>query len=150
MNILLLNTFHFCTYSREIIDIFSYLTTTLKLAFSQMLFKGGLSNIAWGLPIRTRFDDLSLFQGHSCVRLIKCILFFNRFFSTVDIKQCVVATYIKKIKLRMLCVTGVYLRDITNFFFSPVLHLNVSHLSINSSCIFGTTIISFYYQLKKN
>ena len=39
-----------------------------------------------------------------------------------------VATLIKKIKHSMLCVTGVYLRDITDMIFVTV-HLNVSHQS---------------------
>ena len=40
-----------------------------------------------------------------------------------------------KIKLRMLCVTGVCLRDKTNTFCFPVsLHLNASHLGICFSC----------------
>ena len=39
-----------------------------------------------------------------------------------------VATHINKIKHSMLCVTGVYLRDIMNIIF-VILHLNVSHLS---------------------
>ena len=42
------------------------------------------------------------------------------------------ATYIKKIKHSLHCVT-VCLRDIA-FIFSPVLPLNVSHLSVCSSC----------------
>ena len=33
----------------------------------------------------------------------------------------------------MLCVTGVYLRDVTNTTFS-ILHLNVNYLSICSAC----------------
>ena len=36
----------------------------------------------------------------------------------------------------MLCVSGVYLRDITNTIF-VILHLNVSHLSLCSSCFLG-------------
>ena len=46
-----------------------------------------------------------------------------------------VATHIKKIKHSTLCVTGVYLRDLTNIIF-VILHLNVSHLSVCSSCLF--------------
>ena len=46
-----------------------------------------------------------------------------------------VASYIKKIKHSMLCVTDGYLRDITNTVCFPlVLHLNVSHLSC--VCVF--------------
>ena len=57
-----------------------------------------------------------------------------------------VATHIKKIKHSMLCVTGMHvrdmfmlcvtgmsIRDITNTIF-VILHLNLSHLSICSSC----------------
>ena len=40
-----------------------------------------------------------------------------------------VATYAKKIKHSMPCVTGVYLRDITNMIFI-ILHLNMSCLSV--------------------
>ena len=40
-----------------------------------------------------------------------------------------VATHMKIVKHSKLCMTGVYLRDITNTC-SPVFHLNVSHLSI--------------------
>ena len=36
-----------------------------------------------------------------------------------------VATHLKKIKQNVPCVTGVYLRDITNMIFA-ILHLNVS------------------------
>ena len=41
------------------------------------------------------------------------------------------ATHIEKIKHSMLCVTGVYSRDITNMIL-VILHLNVSHLSVFS------------------
>ena len=46
-----------------------------------------------------------------------------------------VLTYIKKIRHSMLCVTGVYLGDITDMTFS-VLHWNVNHLSICCSSCF--------------
>ena len=48
-----------------------------------------------------------------------------------------VATPIKKIKHSMLCVTGLYLKDITNTLF-VILHLNVSHLSDCISCFICT------------
>ena len=51
-----------------------------------------------------------------------------RFVPTVA-QWYMVATHIKMIKQSMLCVTGVYLRDITNTSF-VILHLNVSQLSI--------------------
>ena len=44
-----------------------------------------------------------------------------------------VFTCIRKDKHTMVCVTGVYLSDITDIIFS-ILHLNVSPLSICSSC----------------
>ena len=44
-----------------------------------------------------------------------------------------VATHIKKIKHSVFCMRRVYFRDLTNTF-SPVLHLNESHLSICSWC----------------
>ena len=37
------------------------------------------------------------------------------------------ATYVIKIEQSMLCMTGVYFKDITNIIFI-ILHLNVSHL----------------------
>ena len=56
----------FCTYSREIIDVFPYLT---QKKF-HWLFHGSCSskgfqtlhyyNLPWGLPIHTRFGDLNL------------------------------------------------------------------------------------------
>ena len=46
------------------------------------------------------------------------------------------ATYVIKIEQSMLCMTGVYFKDITNIIFI-ILHLNVSHLSapLVSMCI---------------
>ena len=46
-----------------------------------------------------------------------------------------VATHFTKTKHSALSVTGVYLRGMTNTV-SPLLHLNVSHLSICFSCSF--------------
>ena len=51
-----------------------------------------------------------------------------------------VTTHIKKIKHSMLCVTGVYLRDLDNMIF-VILHLNVSHLSVFSVFFFLITNI---------
>ena len=55
--------FFFHTYSRETIDVFPDLMKTVLLAFSWTLFKQGYqtfhySNLAWDLPIHTRFGDL--------------------------------------------------------------------------------------------
>ena len=68
---------------------------------------------------------LTLFQGHIRVRIIDKKLL-SRFLS--------ITIHIKKIKHSMICVTGVYLRGVSDTF-SPVLHLNVHQLSVSSSCI---------------
>ena len=44
-----------------------------------------------------------------------------------------VAAHVEKINQHMLCVTGVYLRVINTIF--VILHLNVSHVSVCSSCL---------------
>ena len=46
-----------------------------------------------------------------------------------------VVAHIKNIKHSMLCVNGVYLRDVTGVI-STILQLNASHLSICSCCFF--------------
>ena len=46
-----------------------------------------------------------------------------------------VAKYVKQTEHSMLCVTGVYLRDLDNMIF-VILHLNVSHLSVFSVVFF--------------
>ena len=76
------------------------------------------------------FLTLTLFQYHMCVKNIHC-QFCILDSCPVLFKHCMVATYIKKIMNTMCFV--LLLLDITNTFF-PVLHLNVSHLSIWSSC----------------
>ena len=58
---------------------------------------------------------LTLFQGHMCVRILHWKLFF-RFFPS-EFKHCMVLTYTKKTRHSMLCVTGVYLGDLTNMIF---------------------------------
>ena len=63
---------------------------------------------------------LTLFQGHMCVRIIRCN--FKNFFKSLVHHGLKVVwflhVYIKKtIHTSMLCRTGVYLRDITNMFF---------------------------------
>ena len=79
----------------------------------------------------------TLFQGHMCVRTIICNSV-HRYLSTIIIQfintfppsfKHMVPTYIEKIRHSMFCVTGVYLRDLTNRIFS-ILHLTVIHLSI--------------------
>ena len=71
------------------------------------------NKLADGLPIHNRFDDLDLVsRSQLCHLLFKkknsCPLHIN--------VAILVATYSKKIKLNMLCVTGVYSRDITLIF----------------------------------
>ena len=46
-----------------------------------------------------------------------------------------VAAYVKKIKHSMLCVTGVFIRDITNTIF-VTLHVNMSRMSVCCFCVF--------------
>ena len=51
----------------------------------------------------------------------------------------------------MLCVTGVYLRDVTNTIL-VILHLNVSHLSVYSFCFFvllggGVVVEASFFEL---
>ena len=36
-----------------------------------------MMNFAWGLPSCTRFDTLTFFEDHRCVRIINCKLFFE-------------------------------------------------------------------------
>ena len=73
---------------------------------------------------------LTLFQGKKYVRIINSKLVLDS--CSVQFKQYMVATHIKKIKHSMLCVTGVYLRH--NTIEKKKLHFNVKHLSICSSC----------------
>ena len=54
-----------------------------------------------------------------------------------------VATHVKKIKHGMLCITGVYLRDITYTIFI-VLHLSMSCLSICSFCFFSSILVGTF------
>ena len=89
-------------------------------------------NIARVLSVCIRFDDLDpILRSHIYQRHKLQIV--SRFLCTV-VSWCLVATHIKKIKLSVLCVTGVYLRHITNVIF-VILHLNVSYLSVWSSCL---------------
>ena len=139
--------------------MFSVLTTntttkkTLLLDFLRTLFKGSLqtvydSNLARGLAIHTRFDELDLISRSQKLQFV------FRFLSTLVLWR-MVATHIKKIKYRsMLCVTDVYFRDITNIFFFVVviLHVNESRLSVCSSgyfCMHSREIIDIFPRLKK-
>ena len=116
--------FHFCTYSREITDVFPE-----KLARSRTLFKPGfffkMCIVITLLEVYQLIPGsmtLTLFQGHRCVGIINCKLFFFKYFSLdscpPSFKHCMVLT-LKRVRHSMLCVTGVYLRDIDNtiFFF---------------------------------
>ena len=51
-----------------------------------------------------------------------------------------VATHIKNVKHSMLCVTGVYFRDITNIII-VLLHLNNSRLSVCSSSFVVVVVV---------
>ena len=74
-------------------------------------------NLAWGLAVQTRCDELDLIsRSHVCQNhnlqffLDSCPLY----------KRCMVAAHMNMIKHSMLCVTGEYLRDITNTYFLQV------------------------------
>ena len=69
-------------------------------------------NLAQGLAIHTRFDDLDLISRSQVCRNHRLQIVFTSF--SVVVKWCMVGAYIKKIKHIMLSVTGVYLRDMTN------------------------------------
>ena len=72
-------------------------------------------NFARGLAVLTRFDDLDLISRPQVCQNYKLQTVF-RFLPTID-QWCMVATYMRKIKRCVLCVTVVYLRDITSTFF---------------------------------
>ena len=55
-----------------------------------------------------------------------------------------IGTHIKQIEQRMLCVTIVYLRDITNTSF-VILHLNVSQLSIYTLLIYFIIAVIYLF-----
>ena len=71
---------------------------------------------------------MTFFQGNRCVKILDCKLFFLRFLY----RRCMVLTYMKKIRDSVLCVSDVYLRDITSMILSTFL-LNVSCQSFCSS-----------------
>ena len=97
--------------------MFSDLTKSLSLAFRRHCLKEAFQtlgdyNLAGGLAVQTRFDYLDrILRSQACQIHNLQIVF--RFLSTV-VKWCMLATHIKDIKHGMLCVTGVYLRDITD------------------------------------
>ena len=64
---------------------------------------------------------VTLFEGHRCFRNINCEL---RVLYSCPLlfKHCMFATYITKIRRSMLCVTGVYLMDITDTFNGHIRH----------------------------
>ena len=73
-------------------------------------------NLARGLLIHTRFDDLDLITRSQIYYSHKLEIVF-RFLSTV-VEWWMVATHIQKIKHSMLCVTGVYFKDIIDMIFA--------------------------------
>ena len=85
-------------------------------------------NRAQGLAIHTRFDDLDVISRSQVWQNRKLQVVF---------KWCMVAIHIKTIKHSILCVTGVYWKDITNTIF-VILHLIVSYLSKSLIFFFHT------------
>ena len=67
-------------------------------------------NLALGLVIHTRFDDLDLISRSQLYQNHKLQIVFR--FLSIVVYWCMVATHIEKIKHSMLCVTDVYFRDI--------------------------------------
>ena len=98
-------------------------------------------DLAWGLAIHIRIDEFDLISRSQVCQNHKLLIVF-RFLSTL-VYGCMVAMHIKKIKQRMLCVTGVYLKDDTNIIL-VILHLNVSHLSVCSSYTFSVGFHFFF------
>ena len=76
---------------------------------------------------------LALFQGHRCVKIIKWQTAYCFLDSCLLCKCCMFATLKRS---SMVYMTGVYLRGMINTIF-PVLHLNVSHVSVCFSYIVG-------------
>ena len=74
-------------------------------------------NLAWGLAIHTRFDNHDLISRSHICQNHKLQIVFCLDSCPLLLKQCMVATHIKKIKHNVLCVTGVYLRNISNTIF---------------------------------
>ena len=69
MNIALFKN-NFCSYPREVINVFPDLTKALSLAFhrhcSNKIFQSlHYSNLAWSAPMHTRLMTLTLFQSSS-------------------------------------------------------------------------------------
>ena len=87
-------------------------------------------NVARGLAIDTRFDD-HISRSQVCQNH-KLQTVFRLFFTVLN--DAWFAAHIRKIKQSIFCVTGLYLRDITNMIF-VILHLNVSCWSVCSACV---------------
>ena len=101
--------------------MFSYLTKTLTLASGHCLREVRFQtlrdcNLAWGLAIHTWFDDLDhdsrsqVCENHK-VHFLLLLLFVHCSLNGAWL------LHIKKLKHSLLCVTGVYLRDIGNMIF---------------------------------
>ena len=67
---------------------------------------------ARGRVIHTRFNDLDLISRSQVCQYHKLDCFLDN--CPVYLKRCMVATHFEKISHSILCVTDVYLRDITN------------------------------------
>ena len=122
----------FLTLQNLIVDVFHKHCSRKFFKLCIYINLLGIYQFIPGLMTLTLFlMTLTFFQGHRCVRILNCKLFF-RFLSHVP--ETWYGSYTKKIKCNMLCVTGVYLRNLTNIIKKKNLCLNVSHLSACSSC----------------
>ena len=101
--------------------VVSWLDRKWNVGFLRTLFKGGPSNSLWfwtwlaSTNSYQIFYDLDLLWGsQTCWNHKLHIVFLDS--CPLRVEHCMVATYIKTLKHSMLCVTGVYLGDITDTF----------------------------------
>ena len=114
--------------------IVGFFTDTVEVR----LFKLITVILLWVYQFILGLMTLTSFEGHRCVRIINCkIVFLDS--CPPWFRHCMFRIFIKKIRHSMLCVTAVYLRDITIMNFS-ILHWNVSHLSVWSYWLFFVVV----------
>ena len=100
--------FAFCTYSREIIEMFYHLKKKKKkaLAFRRI-------NSAW--QFTPSLMTSTVFQGHRCVTIKTVICSLILFHCSLMVRGCY--SHKKKKRSSTGCVTCLYLRDINNMIF---------------------------------
>ena len=89
-----------------------FFTDTVQASFFQTLC---CCNLAWCLPVYTRFDDLDLVsRSEMCQNHTLQIVFMILVHRSLNIVTGSYKTYMKKIRHSKFFVAGVYLRDVTN------------------------------------